>query len=141
MALRDRLTEEDEPDRGSEGTAETVAVFRRKLLAEVDLHDLASLDPNQRRARLEKVMGLLVSRDGPLLTTRERSAIIRRVVDEALGLGVLEPLLADEAVTEIMVNGPDTVFVERAGRLQRVDTPVRQRRAAVPDHRPDRVAR
>jgi pilus assembly protein CpaF len=122
MSLKDRLGDEEEVDRGQEGTAATVAVFRRKLLAEVDLNDLATLDQTQRRARLEKVMGLLVSRDGPLLTTRERSAIIRRVVDEALGLGVLEPLLADENVTEIMVNGPDAVFVERGGRLQRVDT-------------------
>ncbi len=122
MSLKDRLGDDDELDRGQEGTAQTVAVFRRKLLAEVDLNDLASLDQSQRRARLEKVMGLLVSRDGPLLSTRERSAIIRRVVDEALGLGVLEPLLADDAVTEIMVNGPDAVFVERAGRLERVET-------------------
>ena len=52
----------------------------------------------------------------------ERAALVRRVVDEALGLGVLEPLLADETVTEIMVNGPDHVFVEREGRVERVDT-------------------
>jgi pilus assembly protein CpaF len=54
-----------------------------------------------------------------VLSGRERAAIIRRVVDEALGLGVLEPLLADESITEIMVNGPRDVFVERRGRLER----------------------
>jgi pilus assembly protein CpaF len=43
-------------------------------------------------------------------------------VDEALGLGVLEPLLADDTVTEIMVNGPDNVFIERNGRVERIDT-------------------
>ncbi len=46
--------------------------------------------------------------------------LIRRVVDEALGLGVLEPLLADASITEIMVNGPDSIFVERAGRVEQL---------------------
>lgn len=45
------------------------------------------------------------------------------MVDEALGLGVLEPLLEDASITEIMVNGPDQIFVERAGRVEQV--PVR----------------
>ncbi|WP_425358124.1 CpaF family protein [Brevibacterium mcbrellneri] len=42
-------------------------------------------------------------------------------MDESLGLGILEPLLADESITEIMVNGPNTIFVERAGRLEKLD--------------------
>ena len=63
----------------------------------------------------------MVSREGPVLTTAERSRLIRRVVDEAVGLGVLEPLLADDSVTEIMVNGTDEIYVERAGRIERAD--------------------
>jgi pilus assembly protein CpaF len=55
-----------------------------------------------------------------VLGQRERSHLIRRIVDEALGLGVLEPLLADESITEIMVNGPDHIFVERRGRVERI---------------------
>nr|WP_238385091.1 CpaF family protein [Nesterenkonia muleiensis] len=78
------------------------------------------MDSTQQRVRLERVMSQLISRKGPVLSTRERQAIIRQVVDEALGLGILEPLLADPSVTEIMVNGPDDIFVERAGRLERM---------------------
>jgi pilus assembly protein CpaF len=63
----------------------------------------------------------MVSREGPVLTTAERTRLIRRVIDEAIGLGVLEPLLSDPTVTEIMVNGIDEIFVEREGRLQRAD--------------------
>jgi pilus assembly protein CpaF len=63
----------------------------------------------------------MVSREGPVLTTAERSRLIRRVVDEAVGLGVLEPLLADDSVTEIMVNGTDEIYVERDGRIERAD--------------------
>ena len=57
-----------------------------------------------------------------MLSPGERGALIRRIVDEALGLGVLEPLLADETVTEIMVNGPDDIYIERAGRIHRIET-------------------
>jgi len=64
-------------------------------------------------------MAHLVGRDGPLLSSRERASLVRRVVAETLGLGVLEPLLLDDSITEIMVNGPDTIFVERFGQVER----------------------
>ncbi|PZR51857.1 CpaF family protein [Xylanimonas oleitrophica] len=99
-----------------------VALFRRKLLEEVDLHELGRLDAGQRRIRLERVVAHLVSTEGVILTTRERNALIRRVVDEAIGLGVLEPLLADETVSEIMINGHRTIYVERFGVVERVPT-------------------
>ena len=118
MALLDRAqrTERssDEPD--------LVGQYRARLLEEVDLDALARLNPTQRRARLERILSTLLSVEGPVLASRERSVLIRRVVDEALGLGVLEPLLGDESVTEIMVNGPQDIFVERGGRIERVAT-------------------
>ncbi|WP_370325437.1 CpaF family protein [Euzebya sp.] len=108
----------------SEDSADThdVRRYREMLLSEVDLDELDALSATQRRARLERVVGHLISRDGPILSSGERGELIRRVVDEALGLGVLEPLLADPEVTEIMVNGPDQIYVERNGRLTRSAT-------------------
>ncbi|MFD1859870.1 CpaF family protein [Aeromicrobium camelliae] len=96
-----------------------VAEFREKLLEEIDLNELSRLELSQRRARLERVMAHLVGRDGPLLSSRERASLVRRVVAETLGLGVLEPLLLDDSITEIMVNGPSTIFVERFGQVER----------------------
>ncbi|MDX6245598.1 MAG: pilus assembly protein CpaF, partial [Frankiales bacterium] len=96
--------------------------FRRKLLDEIDLAELSKLDATQRRIRLERVMGLLVSREGPVMSTGGRADLIRRVVNDALGLGVLEPLLNDPTITEIMVNGADSIYVERFGRLEKVNT-------------------
>ncbi|WP_017557381.1 CpaF family protein [Nocardiopsis baichengensis] len=121
MALRNRLDETSNPTRGLDDR-NSVTHWRQRLLTEVNLEDLAKLSMQQRRIRLEKVVGHLLSREGPVLSDRERSALIRRVVDEALGLGVLEPLLADDSVTEIMVNGPDTIYVERAGKVERINT-------------------
>lgn len=100
-----------------------IAVFRRLLLEEVDLNELHQLDANQRRARLERVIAHLVSREGVVVSASERNQLIRRVVDEAVGLGVLEPILADPAVSEVMINGHDTIYVERAGRLERWPAP------------------
>jgi pilus assembly protein CpaF len=99
----------------------SVERYRHRLLEEIDLGELAQLSIADRRARLQKVLTMIVRREGPMLRDEERSALIRRVIDDALGLGVLEPLLADETVTEIMVNGPDQVYVERGGRLERAD--------------------
>ncbi|WP_307741883.1 ATPase, T2SS/T4P/T4SS family [uncultured Mobiluncus sp.] len=94
--------------------------FRQRLLEEIDLETIFKLDNSKRRARLEKVLLRLITAEGPVISSRERASLIRRIIDEAVGLGVLEPLLADGNITEIMVNGINDVFVERRGRLERV---------------------
>ena len=63
----------------------------------------------------------LVREAAPLLGAESLRAVVAEVMAEATGLGVLEPLMADPAVSEVMVNGPDRVWVEREGRLERVD--------------------
>lgn len=97
-----------------------VATYRAKLLEEIDLAEMSSLAAADRRARLERVLSHIISREGPVLSTVERTQLIRRVVDEALGLGILEPLLEDASITEIMVNGPDQIFVERSGKVEKL---------------------
>ncbi|MEV5278396.1 CpaF family protein [Streptomyces sp. NPDC006692] len=119
MSLRARITV-PEGNRDTEGDAHLVASYRVKLLEEIDLAEMSALAAAERRARLERVLGHIISREGPVLSTAERAQLIRRVVDEALGLGVLEPLLEDASITEIMVNGPDQIFVERRGRVEQL---------------------
>lgn len=116
MSLRDRLAN-DQPEEGSQ-ESHLVMAYRAKLLQEIDLAEMSTLAAADRRARLERVLGHIISREGPVLSTPERLRLIRRVVDEALGLGILEPLLEDTAITEIMVNGPDHIYIERSGRLE-----------------------
>ncbi|GAA2453313.1 CpaF family protein [Streptomyces macrosporus] len=119
MSLRARINA-PETAGGRQEESHLVAVYRAKLLEEIDLAEMSSLAAADRRVRLERVLGHIISREGPVLSTHERALLIRRVVDEALGLGILEPLLEDASITEIMVNGPDQVFVERAGRVERL---------------------
>ncbi|MQS01605.1 CpaF family protein, partial [Streptomyces alkaliterrae] len=115
-----RLTAPEATARHKHDESHLVAAFRAKLLEEIDLAEMSSLSTAERRDRLERVLGHIVSREGPVLSTHERAMLIRRVVDEALGLGILEPLLEDNSITEIMVNGPDHIYVERAGRVERL---------------------
>lgn len=64
----------------------------------------------------EKVMGLL-ERDAVFLPFSERQTIAAEIMDEVLGLGPIESLLQDESVTEVMVNGPKKIYVERGGKI------------------------
>jgi pilus assembly protein CpaF len=93
-----------------------VGRFKRLLLSDVDLQELSRLDVNRRREMLDRAVRELISREGVILKTRARNDLVRRVVDEALGLGILEPLLADDSISEIMINGYESIYVQRIGR-------------------------
>ena len=82
----------------------------------VDVHRMADAEL---RARTEQVIAELIAAMPEIPAHIDRTALQAAVRDEAIGLGLLEPLLADPAVTEIMVNRADEVFVERSGVLER----------------------
>jgi septum site-determining protein MinD len=70
------------------------------------------------REKTKREITMIVDKEAPDSAREERSKIIKEVLEEALGLGPLEDLLADPAVTEIMVNGFKKIFVEKAGKVQ-----------------------
>jgi pilus assembly protein CpaF len=88
-------------------------LHRRLLDARLDP---GGLDREQLRARLAQML----REEAPLLAAGDADLVLDELVDDVGGLGPLEPLLADREVTEILVNGPGCVYVERAGRLVRV---------------------
>ena len=67
---------------------------------------------------LPEAVGELVGREAAILPIREREEIVARILRDTIGLGPLEELLADPEVEEVMVNGPDRVYVERRGRIE-----------------------
>lgn len=89
---------------------------------------IAELDPGMDVSRTEEVRqtiremyDAILQEESIILGRREREVLFEQIVAEILGLGPLEPLLADESITEIMVNGAKQVYVERNGKLQRVN--------------------
>ena len=97
--------------------------IHNELIKEMDLKkDLMNTkgDPGKEKELRNKTMQVisqLTDRLGQGLSREERSRVIKEVLDESLGLGPLETLLADPKVSEIMVNGHDHIYVERSGKL------------------------
>ncbi len=80
-------------------------------------------DPDMDEAALQRLvlaeLNAVVEESKVPLTAAERLRLIREVQDDVLGLGPLQPLIEDPSITEVMVNGPENVYVERGGRLER----------------------
>lgn len=91
------------------------------LLDTLDLRrrDIASMSDDALRSEAMAVMREIIAHDTELPAGVDRAALLVEVVDEAVGLGPLEPLLADHSVTEIMVNRHDEIYIESGGRLTR----------------------
>src|SRR3954447_15654947 len=70
------------------------------------------------RRQIEEIFGKTVDEEGLALTRAERVRMLEQITDEIIGLGPLEPLLRDESITEVMVNGPRQVYVERSGKIE-----------------------
>jgi pilus assembly protein CpaF len=70
------------------------------------------------RRQIEEIFGKVIDEEGLALTRAERVRMLEQITDEIIGLGPLEPLLRDESVSEIMVNGPRQIYIERAGKLE-----------------------
>ncbi len=70
------------------------------------------------RRQIEEIFGRVIDEEGLALTRAERVRMLEQITDEIIGLGPLEPLLRDESITEIMVNGPRQVYIERSGKLE-----------------------
>ncbi len=66
--------------------------------------------------------------------------MLEQITDEIVGLGPLEPLLRDEGVTEVMVNGPRQVYIERGGKIELTNVTLPERRARHAHHRPHHLA-
>lgn len=98
------------------------ARLHERLLQEVKLHEMDLESPEKReqvRQGLRKKLAEIMLTDKIEISSRkEQVSLIEEILDEALGLGPLERLLKDETVTEIMVNGPEQIFIERHGKLE-----------------------
>ena len=86
-----------------------------RLIQEMDLKTIARLEPDRARQAVETAVRSLVSELAPHLYGEERELTVKGVVDDAIGMGPIEPLLADPSLSEVMVNAPDEIYFERDG--------------------------
>ena len=94
------------------------------------IHDrlLAELDPkmdvsktDEVRRNIEEMFDALLTQENLMLTRADRQRLLEQIIAEILGYGPIEGLLADDTITEVMVNGPNSVYIERKGRIEPTD--------------------
>jgi pilus assembly protein CpaF len=133
MSLRDRLEDIkndtaqlvlDDMQAGftaNKGYQELKSRIHRKLLDRVDLSLMESMAPAQLQDELKAVVERLVSEETIAINDSERKSLVQDIQHEVLGLGPLEPLMADPTISDILVNTYKKVYVERHGKLEQVD--------------------
>ena len=97
------------------------AALHERLLDEIGERGLLDSDNADVAAAVQEFAARAIGSDAFALNDAERVRLAEELTDETIGMGPLAPLLADPAVSDVLVNGPDKVYVERFGRLERTD--------------------
>ena len=118
MSLAERLAKQETPDRSAEVRERVQERLVEALGAR--LYDDALSDADLRKLVHTRLQDLLAEEEVPL-SVQEKAHIIQQIGDSILGLGPLERFVRDPEITEIMVNGPSKVYVERDGKIHRTD--------------------
>jgi len=100
-------------------------LIHSKLVDKLDLSRVSDLEGDTLRREIRLVVERLCDTENPLLNRMERERLIDEVLDETFGFGPLEALLKDPTISDILVNGPHKVFVERRGKLEKSEVKFR----------------
>jgi pilus assembly protein CpaF len=100
---------------------QTKEVVYQRLLKVMDLSLISSLPDREARSQIREICERLLTDEQAPLNLASRQTVIKRIEDEVLGLGPLEPLLCDRTISDILVNGASQVYVERRGKLELTD--------------------
>ncbi len=98
--------------------------LRHRLIDEVitAFDTLLDVDATDVRGKIEGIVDRTIARHGFAVTRDERTRLVDEMADDVTGFGPLEALLHDDTITEVMVNGPSHVYVERGGKIQRIES-------------------
>ena len=110
-----------------------------KLVEKLDLTKVGELAGDVLRREIRMVVEHLCDTEGTLLNRTERDRLVEEVLDETFGLGPLELLLKDPTISDILINGPKHIYVERRGKMEKTTRHVPRQQPLDADHRPHRV--
>ena len=99
--------------------------IHQKLIGKLDLGRVGDLEGDVLRREIRVVVEHLCDQDSNLLNRTERDRLVEEVLDETFGLGPLELLLKDSAISDIMINGPKNIYVEKSGKMIKTDVEFR----------------
>ncbi len=95
--------------------------LHRQMVDAIDLSKAGELPERELRAQLRSLASHLCTQQSVQLSTEDREVMVREIMDEIYGFGPIEALMSDIDVSDVLINGPDSVFIERNGRLERTD--------------------
>jgi pilus assembly protein CpaF len=114
----------DEADRTRALTAQETEWKQRineRLLSVLDLSLIDTVDSDKAHKEIREIAERLLTEESAPLSRKQRQLIVERIENEVMGLGPLEPLLADPTISDILVNGFETIYIERRGKLERTN--------------------
>ncbi|HET9578306.1 MAG TPA: CpaF family protein [Usitatibacter sp.] len=91
--------------------------IHQELLGQLDLRAMEAMPAERLRTEIRRLAEQLLGQESTPVNEAERRQIVEGIQNEMMGLGPIEPLLADPEVSDVLVNGPDKVYVERRGKL------------------------
>src|SRR5499427_3714614 len=100
-------------------------LIHQKLVDKLDLSRVSDLEGDTLRREIRLVVERLCDTENPLLNRMERERLIDEVLDETFGFGPLEALLKDPTISDILINGPHKIYVERRGKLEKTEVKFR----------------
>ncbi|MCA1037813.1 CpaF family protein [Bacillus infantis] len=98
--------------------SELVDHYKTRILKEANLEVLTNLPQGEMRLRIEQLISQYMSEEKIILPRHDKELLLTRIIDESIGYGPLEPLLNDATITEILINGPKEIYIEKLGKLQ-----------------------
>jgi pilus assembly protein CpaF len=110
---------------GTKNYDELKKQIHARLVERLDFTRVKDLNSDALRRDIRRVIEHLCDTENPLLNRMEREKLIEEVLDETLGFGPLEPMLKDPTISDILVNGPRKVYIERRGKLEKTDVSFR----------------
>jgi pilus assembly protein CpaF len=110
---------------GAKSFEELKRLIHGKLVDKLDLSRVSDLEGETLRREIRLVVERLCDTENPLLNRMERERLIDEVLDETFGFGPLEALLKDPTISDILINGPAKVYVERRGKMEKTDVKFR----------------
>jgi pilus assembly protein CpaF len=114
-------TQKKVKDTQAEGFQQLKLAVHNRLFETLDVTRLESLEPALASQKVTEAITIILDEEGRLLTEGDKSRLIEEIKNELLGLGPLEPLLWDDDITDILVNGHGHVYVEKRGKLYATD--------------------
>lgn len=95
--------------------------YKARLIKEADLETITTLPAKEMKQTIKRLVYRMIEEERVIIPRQEKESLVTQIINDSVGYGPLESLLKEDDITEIMVNSPQEVYIERAGKLEKTD--------------------